>query len=66
MGICFQFLNCSYPVVIFMEIGEKKFDSFFRKFLTNRGKNEDENEKFGKMSSIFESNLGYKELFIKI
>ena len=45
MGICFQFLNCSYPVVIFMEIGEKKFDSFFRKFLTNRGKSENEDKK---------------------
>ena len=66
MGICFQFLNRSYPVVIFMEIGEKFFDSFIRTFLTNRGKNEDEDEKFGKMTSIFESKLGYKEFFIKI
>ena len=38
-------------------------------FLTNWGKNEDKDEKFGKISPIFEfsiSKLGYMELFIKI
>ena len=55
-------------VVIFMRMEKKNFDSFFKTFLTNRGKNEDEDEKKNaKMSSIFEfSKLGYKELLIKI
>ena len=32
-------------VVIFMKIGKKIFDSLFKTFLTNRGKNENEDEK---------------------
>ena len=45
------------------------FNSLFETFLTNRGKNEDEDVKYGKISPIFEfsiSKLGYIELFIKI
>ena len=33
---------------------EKNFGRFFRTFLTNRGKNENEDEKYGEMNSIFE------------
>ena len=32
-------------VTIFMKIEEKNFDPFSKTFLTNRGKNEDEDEK---------------------
>ena len=38
-------------------------------FLTNQSKNKNEDEKFGKMNSIFElsiSKLGYVAVFIKI
>ena len=56
---------------------ENFFDPYFKGlftllkyiFLTNWGKNEDKDEKFGKISPIFEfsiSKLGYMELFIKI
>ena len=48
---------------------EKDFDSFFRTFFTNRCKNENEDEKYGKMNSIFEfsiSKLGYVVFFTKI
>ena len=54
----------------FMKIFRKKnFDPFFRTFLTNRGKNENEDEKYGKMSPIFElsiSKLDYVAIFMKI
>ena len=45
-----------------MKIWDNIFDWFFEPVLTNRDKNEDEDEKFGKMSPIFElsiSKLGY-------
>ena len=52
-----------------MKIWENFFDSFFKLFLTSRGKNEDEDEKFVKMSPNFEfsiSKLGYVAIFMKI
>ena len=49
---------------------EKKiFDPFFKTFFTNRGKNGDEDEKYGEMISIFEfsiSKLKYGVVFMKI
>ena len=54
---------------IFMKIGGKKFNPFYSTFLTNQGKNEDEDEKIGKMSPISEfsmSKLGYVAIFMKI
>ena len=53
----------------FMEIWKKIFDSFFKPFLTNRGKMKMNMKKFGKTSSILEvsiSNQGHMELFTKI
>ena len=47
----------------------RHFWPLLKTFLTNRGKNKDEDEKIGKMSSIFEfsiSKLGCVALFIKI
>ena len=52
-----------------MKICGKNFDPFYRTFLTSRDKNEDEDEKHGKMSLIFEfsiSKLGYVAVFMKI
>lgn len=46
-----------------------KFDPFLKTFMTNRGKSENEDEKYGKMSPLFElsiSKVSYVELFIKI
>ena len=52
-----------------MKIWDNIFDWFFEPVLTNRDKNEDEDEKFGKMSPIFElsiSKLGYVAILITI
>ena len=56
-------------VAVFMKISETKFHPFFKTFLTNWGKDENEDEKIEKMSLVFEfsiSKLGYMEFFIKI
>ena len=48
---------------------EKKINPFFGTFWTNQGKNENEDEKYGKMNSNFEfsiSKLGYVPVFMKI
>ena len=48
---------------------EKNFDPFFWTFLTNWGKNQDEDGKIWKMILIFEfsiSNLGHMAIFMKI
>ena len=55
-------------VAIFIKISEKEIYPFFKAFLANQGKNENENKK-RKMSSIFEfsiSKLGCIELFLKV
>ena len=49
-------------MAIFMKIWKKKIEkkilaNFFQTFLTNQGKNKDENEKIGKMSLIFEFSI---------
>ena len=45
----FEFsISKSGYVAVFMKIWEKTFDPIFRTFLTNRGKNEDEDEKIWK------------------
>ena len=46
-----------------------KISPIFKTFLTNQGKNEDEDKKIRKISSNFEffiSKLGYKTIFMKI
>ena len=52
----------------FIQVWEKNFGQFFSDiFLTNQGKNKDENEKIGKMSLIFEFSIYQnKPIFIKI
>ena len=58
---------------IFIKICAKKFfDPFYRTFLTNQGKNkndENKDKKYGNMSPIFEfsiSKLSYVTIFMKI
>ena len=62
MSLIYEFSISNYIgyTEIFMKIWEKNFDSFFKTFLTNRGKNEDEDEK------IWENDLNFWILHIKI
>ena len=56
-------------VAIFIKIGVKRFWPFFKTFLTNQGKNEDEVKKIWENEFDFwisMSRLGYVAIFIKI
>ena len=62
MSLIYEFSISNYVgyTEIFMRIWEKNLDSFLKTFLTNRGKNEDEDEK------IWENDLNFSILHIKI